>query len=185
MLNDSPNRANNARLYGELDAKMIVRIDGRSLVLERKHFGKTYSLMLWLVGVWLVVAAPGVFAAAPLTISGAWIRLLPGNVPLAGYFTLHNHSHQPVQLIGASSPAFKRIGLHRSMTMRGMDKMVPVKRVKVAPGRGVKFAPGGYHLMMWRRRSLKIGERVPVTLRFAGGHHLRAVFIVKGPAGNK
>jgi copper(I)-binding protein len=129
------------------------------------------------------MAAGTAFATAPVAVSGGWIRLLPGELPLAGYFTLHNNSKRPVRLIGASSPVFKRIELHRSMSTHGMEKMMGVEQVTVAPGKTVRFAPGGYHLMMWRGRSLEVGERVPVTLQLAGGRHVRAVFTVKGPVG--
>lgn len=135
---------------------------------------------------WLLIAACAAFAgsalAAPtVTVSGAWIRLLPGDLPLAGYFTLHNNGTTPVKLTGATSPAFKRIELHRSMTMHGMDEMKPVKTA-VAPAKSaLTFAPGGYHLMMWRSRPLKAGTRVPVTLDLANGQHVKVEFIIKRP----
>src|SRR5699024_7818161 len=72
---------------------------------------------------WLLLAAGLLLAgsalgAEPVSISGAWVRLLPVDVPLAGYFTMHNHGKTPVKLTGASSPAFQRIELHHSMTMK-------------------------------------------------------------------
>lgn len=40
--------------------------------------------------------------------------------------------------------------------------------VAVAPGTTVKFAPGGYHIMlMGLKQPLKAGDRFPLTLKFA------------------
>lgn len=125
--------------------------------------------------------AGGAAASEPVTVSGAWIRLLPTDVPLAGYFTLHNDTDAPVKLTGATSPAFKRIALHHSMSENGMDKMKPVRDVTVPAGGELQFAPGGYHLMMWRNASLSIGDRVGVTLQFSDGHSVTTHFTVKGP----
>lgn len=131
----------------------------------------------------LLLVAPGAaFAAAPATASGAWIRWLPGQIPLAGYVTLHNRSARALKLIGASSPAFKRIQLHHSMKMHGgMETMKPVSSVTI-PAHGVfRFKPGDYHLMLWRKHPLKVGDKVPVTFEFGDGTRLRVMFTVKGP----
>jgi copper(I)-binding protein len=120
-------------------------------------------------------------AASPVSVSDAWIRLLPGDLPLAGYFTLHDEGPNALKLTGAKSPAFKRIELHRSMTLHGMEKMKPVKAVMVKAKGTLAFRPGGYHLMMWRSRKLQPGKRVPVTLIFANGQQVRAAFLVKRP----
>lgn len=129
-----------------------------------------------------LLLSAGAVAASPVTVSGAWIRLLPGNAPLGGYVTLHNHADQPITVVGAKSPAFKHIQMHHSMTMDGMDSMQPVDSVTIPADGQFKFAPGGYHLMMYRGdTSLHIGESVPVTLEFADGGQLKIAFTVKGP----
>lgn len=50
----------------------------------------------------------------------------------------------------------------------GVMKMRPIdKGLTIEPGKTVKLAPGGYHLMMFDLKSpLKQGEKVPVTLEF-------------------
>lgn len=129
-----------------------------------------------------LLLAGSAMAAEPVTASGAWIRLLPGDLPLAGYVTLHNHTDKPAKLIGVKSAAFKRIEMHHSMTMSGMDKMMPVNSVTVPPNGEFSFSPGGYHLMMWRRVELHFAQQVPVTLEFADGTQINTQFTVKGPA---
>jgi copper(I)-binding protein len=48
------------------------------------------------------------------------------------------------------------------MTMRPLDKGLTIE-----PGKTVKLAPGGYHLMMLDLKTpLKQGDKVPVTLEF-------------------
>ena len=48
------------------------------------------------------------------------------------------------------------------MTMRPLDKGLAIE-----PGKTVKLAPGGYHLMMFDLKGqLKQGDKVPVTLEF-------------------
>ncbi|MGH8274247.1 MAG: copper chaperone PCu(A)C [Gammaproteobacteria bacterium] len=131
----------------------------------------------------LLLVAPGVaFAAAPVTASGAWIRWLPGQIPLAGYVTLHNHGARALKLVDASSPAFKRIQLHHSMKMHGgMETMKPVSSVRIPAHGNFRFKPGDYHIMLWRKHALKVGEKVPITLEFKDGKRLRVMFTVKGP----
>jgi copper(I)-binding protein len=129
----------------------------------------------------LLLVAASALAGANIAVSGAWIRLLPGNGPLAGYVTLHNNGKNALKLVGAKSPAFKRIELHKSMTMNGMDKMQPVQSVNIPANGSFAFSPGGFHLMMWRKHKLKIGEHVPVTLIFANGNELETRFDIEGP----
>ncbi|MHB0762947.1 copper chaperone PCu(A)C [Stutzerimonas sp. NM35] len=48
-------------------------------------------------------------ALADLQVSEAKLRLPPGNLPAAGYFTLTNTGKQPVILAGAQSQAFAQV----------------------------------------------------------------------------
>lgn len=53
-------------------------------------------------------------------------------------------------------------------TDNGVMKMRPLdKGLTIEPGKTVKLAPGGYHLMLFDLKSqLKQGDKVPVTLEF-------------------
>lgn len=125
----------------------------------------------------------GTAAAGGLSVSGAWIRLLPGDLPAAGYFVLTNDGSQAVTLVGASTPDFASAMLHETVEKNGLDAMVHVARVRVGAHDSVQFRPGGYHVMlMHRRRALTVGETVRITLRMADGNHISADFIVRGPA---
>lgn len=119
-------------------------------------------------------------ATSPLDLSGGWIRLLPGQLPAGGYFTLHNSSDHPVRLVGATSPDYGNVMLHHSAESGGQSRMVMVDSVPVPAHGTLKFAPGGYHLMLTQpKTTLKAGGKVPVTLRFNDGETLTAPFALR------
>ena len=129
----------------------------------------------------LILAAP--VHAAPV-VSNGWIRLLPAGLPAAGYFDLHNGGDKAISLTGAGSPACGMLMLHKSDNSGGMEHMMDVSSVEVAPGATLKFAPAGYHLMcMDPSPALKPGARVSVTLEFADGTKLQSQFAIRGANG--
>lgn len=140
-----------------------------------------------------LLAAGAAAAAAPPVqahVQGAWIRWLPANLPAAGYATLVNDGDAPLELTGASSPAYGMVMLHRSRLAEGDSTMEKVARLAVPAHARVELAPGGYHLMlMHATRAIQPGDTVPMTLHFAGGAELQADFSVlpanaSGPAGD-
>lgn len=135
------------------------------------------------VGLTIACAAPARAedgSGADVSVQHARLRWLPGDLPLAGYFELHNRGQRPLRLVGAASTAFGRVMLHRSTHAKGVEHMEHVKSVEVAPGKTLRFAPGGYHLMLMKRRhTIKVGDRIPITLRFADGHRQRVEFRVQ------
>lgn len=122
--------------------------------------------------------------ASDLEVSNAWVRVIPGGAPAGGYFDLRNNGRTGVQLVGASSPAFGQVMLHQSVIEQGQNRMSHVAKLDVAPASAITFSPGGYHLMMLQPvGKLTMGEKIPVTLQFAGGNHVTAQFDVRGPGG--
>jgi copper(I)-binding protein len=120
----------------------------------------------------------------PVSISDARIRWLPGDLPMAGYFVITSQAAEPLRLVGASSPAFGGVMVHRSVEDAGMARMMHVDGVDLAPGQSVTFSPGGYHLMLMNRtRDLHEGEEVLVTLHFGDGQTLEVSFRVTGVQG--
>lgn len=134
------------------------------------------------VGLLLLVLSCSAMAAG-VEVDDARLRLLPGDLPAAGYFSLNNSRGGPIALVGAESPAFEQVSIHRSMEKEGMTSMVPVPRLNLASGESVEFAPGGYHLMLMKRRSpTAIGDEVSVTLLFEDGLRLPVIFQAVSPA---
>ncbi len=131
-------------------------------------------LLLTLLACW-----QGVALAAP-QVSDAWIRWLPGDLPLAGYLTLHNPDARPHTLVAVHSPLFRRIEIHRSLAQSGVARMQAVARLELRPQGQVSFSPGGYHLMLFgRAQALRQGQTVELLLQFDDGYQLRAPFAVR------
>lgn len=133
-----------------------------------------------------LIAAMSLGAArvGDLSVSGGWIRSLPGATPAAAYFVLHNNTATPRVLVGASSPACASLMIHQSHDVGGVETMSAVPRLPVPAHGEVRFSPGGYHLMCMSPTKLaRPGAFAPVTLRFAGGASLTARFAVRGPLG--
>lgn len=131
----------------------------------------------------LVLLSGLAHADSAVTVSDARLRLMPGDLPGAGYLTVHNGSDQAITLVGARCKAYKKVMMHMSMTKDGMSSMRPVPSVKIGPGEDFEFAPSGYHLMLMHRSApLKVGDTVTVTLELEGQDNLPVVFNVVSPA---
>src|SRR5271169_4361505 len=92
---------------------------------EQRSLAAVLSVVL-LPFAWLPIAAGPTLAQSParaapsdLTIEDAWIRWLPANLPAAGYVRIRNAGAAPATLIGAASPAYTRVSLHRSAEQGG------------------------------------------------------------------
>ncbi|MCP4488057.1 MAG: copper chaperone PCu(A)C [Gammaproteobacteria bacterium] len=110
--------------------------------------------------------------AAPLNITGAWIKNLPPVVPVrAGYMTIANTSNQSVSIVGIESEVFTSIDIHETVENNGMMSMQPLLRLTIAAGTSHKLKPGGIHLMMMQpSQILKPGDMVDIILVFDNGN---------------
>ncbi|MGY3615524.1 copper chaperone PCu(A)C [Bradyrhizobium sp. USDA 10063] len=107
--------------------------------------------------------------AGDLVISQAWSRATPSGAKVAGgYLTIENKGSSPDRLVGGSGDIAGKLEVHEMATEDGVMKMRPLdKGLVIEPGKTVKLAPGGYHLMMFDLKNpLKQGDKVPVTLEF-------------------
>jgi copper(I)-binding protein len=120
----------------------------------------------------LAVAAPARaedVKAGDLVISQAWTRATPNGAKIGGgYLTIENKGSAPDRLIGGSADVAGSVQVHEMSMDNGVMKMRPVEKgLTIDPGKTVKLAPGGYHLMMMELKApLKQGDKVPVTLEF-------------------
>jgi hypothetical protein len=107
--------------------------------------------------------------AGDLVISQAWSRATPGGAKIGGgYLTIENKGTAPDRLIGGTWDAGAKIEVHEMATKDGVMTMRPLDQgLAIEPGKTVKLAPGGIHLMLFDLKSpLKQGDKVPVTLEF-------------------
>jgi copper(I)-binding protein len=121
--------------------------------------------------------------AQTVQIKAAWIRWLPGGVPLAGYATLANASDQPLVLTSATSEAFDDLSLHQTLQTGGTVRMSPLERISIAPHTTLDFEARGIHLMLMQpRETFDPHGAVPITLHFADGSSLPVQFQVRASA---
>ena len=107
--------------------------------------------------------------AGDLVISQAWSRATPGGAKIAGgYLTIENKGTSPDRLVGGSAEIAGKFEVHEMAMNNGVMTMRPLdKGLAIEPGKTVKLAPGGYHLMIMDLKGpFKQGEKVPVTLEF-------------------
>jgi len=131
---------------------------------------------------WLALLAPAAVMASPaVAVSHPWIRFVPGESPMAGYFELLNQGDEPLVLTGASSQDFGGVMIHQSAIEHGQASMHHVDGGLSVPAHGsLRFAPGGYHLMlMGRQRALKAGDKVTLHLEFRHHPPVDATFPIK------
>lgn len=128
----------------------------------------------------LALAAGVAHAEWAISIHDGWIRHIPGDRPMGGYFVLENKGDTDRTLVGASSVDFGAVHFHQTVEQDGTSSMRPVESVAIPAGGHIEFAPGGYHLMlMQRQRDLQVDDQVPVTLEFEDGGSQSAVFTIK------
>jgi periplasmic copper chaperone A len=124
------------------------------------------------VMLWQFLATPalaGEVKAGDLVITQAWSRATPGGAKIGGgYLTIENKGSTPDRLIGGSADVASKVEVHEMAMNNGVMTMRPLdKGLLSEPGKTVKLAPGGYHLMLFDlRRPLKQGDKLPVTLNF-------------------
>ncbi len=123
----------------------------------------------------IALAALGATAAGAHEFKQRDIRIVhPYAVPsLAGvpngmaFVDLQNQGRAGDRLVRLSSPAAAGVEVHEMKTDAGVMKMRPLDGLALAPGRTVKMADSGLHLMLVGLKApLKTGDKVPVTLVF-------------------
>jgi periplasmic copper chaperone A len=117
-------------------------------------------------------------AQAQVKIDKAWARpTVPGQQGGGGFMTMQS----PVadKLLSGSTPAAERFELH-TMAMEGdVMKMREVKAIELPAGQKVELKPGGLHVMfIGIKEPLKVGSKVPVTLKFEKAGEVKVEFDV-------
>ena len=121
--------------------------------------------------------------AGDLVISQAWSRATPNGAKIgAGYFTIENKGATADKLVGVSGDVSPRIEVHEMSMNNGVMKMRPVDGgLTIDPGKTVKLAPSGYHLMIMDLKSpLKQGDKLPLTLQFEKAGKVAVTLDVQG-----
>jgi periplasmic copper chaperone A len=121
--------------------------------------------------------------AGDLVITQAWSRATPGGAKVAGgYLTIENKGSAPDRLVGGSADVAGKFEVHEMAIKDGVMTMRPLdKGLTIEPGKTVKLAPGGYHLMLMDLKGpLKQGDKVPLTLEFEKAGKVKLSLDVQG-----
>src|ERR1700761_3305869 len=121
--------------------------------------------------------------AGDLVITQAWARATPNGAKIgSGYLTIENKGAAPDRLVGVSADVAGKVEVHEMATKDGVMTMRPLETgLAIDPGKTVKLAPGGYHLMMFDLKSpLKQGDALPVTLEFEKAGKVKVSLDVQG-----
>ena len=121
--------------------------------------------------------------AGDLVITQAWARATPGGAKVGGgYLTIENKGSAADRLTGGSTEAAGKLEVHEMAMNNGVMTMRPLDDgLVIGPGKTVKLAPGGYHLMLFDlKRPLKQGDKVPLTLEFEKAGKVALSLAVQG-----
>ncbi|UTW06634.1 copper chaperone PCu(A)C [Pseudomonas benzenivorans] len=128
---------------------------------------KKTLLLAALLGTSLLAGAHE-YSAGELHVAHPWSREMPPVAPTAAaYFVVHNRGQQADRLVGVQTPVAGKAEMHEHVHADGLMKMQQVQSVEVPAGGELKFAPMGYHVMLFDlKQQAKEGERFPLTLTF-------------------
>lgn len=120
-----------------------------------------------------------------LNVGNAWVRQGPPTAQvLAAYMTLENPGTRDIAVIGASSPQFETVEIHRTEIVDGMARMIPQERLTIPAGGSVVLEPGGLHLMLINaRQPLPADATVQIELHLDAGGSLKVDAPVRADAG--
>jgi len=134
-----------------------------------KKVATAFVFAAFAIGLIAISARAEDVKAGDLVITQGWSRATPGGARTGGGFlTIENKGSAPDKLVSASADVAGKVEVHEMAMNDGVMRMRPVEGgLTIDPGKTVKLAPGGYHLMIMELKSpLKQGDKLPVTLQF-------------------
>jgi copper(I)-binding protein len=152
--------------------------------------------LIVLAAVTAALAGPVLAGPPAILIEGAWARPGFAAAPARGatasqpsparggnsavYFLVRNQGSVDDRLTSVSSALAARAEIHSTRIRAGIASMRPVPDILVPAGGATQLKPGGLHVMLVNlNRDLKVGDRVPIELRFARGGVVRVDVEVK------
>ena len=95
-------------------------------------------------------------------------ELPPGITVTAGYLEIENRTGAVLTLESVNSPDFGQVEIHQSVIREGIATMSRQDSLDIPAGTRLRFAPGGYHLMLFNpTRELHTGDNVTLVFNFA------------------
>jgi copper(I)-binding protein len=98
----------------------------------------------------------------------AFIRLLGGDMPAAGYMIIKNIGAINDRLVNVQADFAEQVMLHQSsVDSNGVASMNMLTAIDVPAGQTVELKPGGFHLVFeGLKPGLKAGDTVTLLLQF-------------------
>jgi copper(I)-binding protein len=148
-----------------------------------KQIARTLAYVVCLTGLLAAPARAEEVKAGDLVITQAWSRATPNGAKIgSGYLTIENKGAAADRLIGGSAEVAGKVEVHEMAMKNGVMTMRPLDNgLAIDPGKTVKLAPGGYHLMIFDLKSpLKQGDKLPLTLEFEKAGKVKVTLDVQG-----
>jgi copper(I)-binding protein len=107
-------------------------------------------------------------AFAQVKVDNAWVRgAVPGQLSTGAFLDVT--SPAAARLVKVESPVAAIAEVHASEMKNGVMTMRAVPSVALPAGKPVRFAPGGFHIMLMDlKQPVKNGEMVPLKLTVEG-----------------
>jgi len=121
----------------------------------------------------------GSLAHAQVKIENAWVRgAVPGQLTTGAFLDVTSQAE--AKLVRVESPVAAVVEIHASEMKNGLMTMRAVPTVTLPAGKQVRFAPGGYHIMLMDlKQPVKNGESVPLKLTVEAADGKRETVDVK------
>ena len=117
-------------------------------------------------------------AVEDIEVHEAWARPTAQGNTAAAYFSLHNHTSNDDELIGAASTIAETAEIHESKLVNDVMTMNMVSSVPLKAGDELAFEPGGLHVMLVGvKQDLKVGDEFQLVLKFK--NHAAITFNVR------
>jgi periplasmic copper chaperone A len=148
-----------------------------------KQLTKTIAVAAAIAALLTAPACAEDVKAGDLVITQAWSRATPTGAKVAGaYLTVENKGSTADRLVSGSGDVAGRVEIHEMAMDGGVMKMRPLDNgLVIEPGKTVKLAPGGYHMMLMDLKTqFKQGDKVPVTLQFEKAGKVNVSLDVQG-----
>jgi len=115
----------------------------------------------------LALATPTAAKTPSVHVSG-WARAtVAAQSGSAAYLSIHNAGSSPDRLLSISTPAAASASVHSTTMSGNVMRMRPAGPQVIPAGGTLQMKPGGIHVMLMGLKSpLKVGSRLPLTLRF-------------------
>jgi len=102
----------------------------------------------------------------------------------SAYMVIRNTGAAPERLLRVEAEVAGVVELHQTRAVDGRLGMAQVESIEIAPGGTFNMESGGFHVMLIDlKRSLKQGDRVPLTLTFERAGTVRVEALVVATAG--